>query len=37
MHPGKQIAHKTLGETIGLVQALEHQAAEQLHDSGGIE
>jgi len=29
--------HKALGETFGLVQALEQQAAEHFHDRGGIE
>jgi hypothetical protein len=37
VHPREEIVHKALGETFGLVQALEQQAAEHFHDCGGIE
>jgi len=37
MHPREKILHEAPGETFGLVQALEQQAAEHFHDSGGIE
>jgi len=29
--------HEALGEAFGLMQGLEQEAAEQLHDSGGIQ
>ena len=36
MDPGKKIVHECLRETFGLVQALEPQSSEHLHDSHGI-
>jgi len=37
MHPGKQIPHEVLGKAFGLVETLEKEAAEELHDSRGIQ
>ena len=37
MSPGEEVAHEGLGKTFGLVKTLQKEAAEELHDSRGIQ